>query len=243
MVNRRGRTAPPNSNLQDCGSRFGRRSEQLLPGLNHRADRSVVPVSERRVRSRGLNEEQQMSSRHRKVRTVVAAGVLAPLCAFAALPAFADGEQTPPGAQSTTEVCQGVPSDYAPFTDVQGNLFEDQILCMAYAKVTRGGAGGAPASSYVPEALVGRDAMASAGCLQRHPGVQRHRREHARCGDQPPRRGRDRRRFPGRLRTGSLRPGRSGDARADGYVPAPVVGVHARPAGDHDRRLLHRRHR
>ena len=92
--------------------------------------------------------------------SLIAGVVVAPLCMLAA-PAAADGEQTPPGAQSIDEACSGVPDGYDPFTDVDGNPFEDAILCLAYGKVTRGGAGGAPADSYVPDGRVSRDAMAS----------------------------------------------------------------------------------
>lgn len=94
-------------------------------------------------------------------RTVLAGGLVFSLCALMSAPAAADGEQTTPGAQSIDAVCAGVPPDYEPFTDVDGHLFEDAILCLAYAKVTRGGPGGAPASSYLPQAPVSRDAMAS----------------------------------------------------------------------------------
>jgi hypothetical protein len=90
--------------------------------------------------------------------TALAAGAL---LLGTAVPALAQGEQDPPGAQEVETSCEGVPAGYEPFTDVEGNQFEQEVLCLAYAKVTRGGAGGAPASSYSPEALVERGAMAS----------------------------------------------------------------------------------
>jgi hypothetical protein len=101
-----------------------------------------------------------MSRIRRRFGAVVAGSVIAPLCVFA-LPAAADGEQTPPATQSIDAACAGVPEGYEPFSDVDGNQFKDAILCLAYAKVTRGGPGGVPADSYVPDGRVSRDAMAS----------------------------------------------------------------------------------
>ena len=102
-----------------------------------------------------------MKAAQRTVRALVSGALVVPFAGLLAVPAAADGEQSPPGPQSIEEACAGVPQDYAPFTDVDGNQFEEAILCLAYAKVTRGGAGGAPARSYVPQAEVSRDAMAS----------------------------------------------------------------------------------
>jgi hypothetical protein len=97
----------------------------------------------------------------RKVGTLPAAVLAVSMAALAPTAASAEGEQRPPEAQSIDAVCEGVPDGYEPFTDVDGNRFEDAILCLAYGKVARGGPGGAAADSYVPVGRVGRDAMAS----------------------------------------------------------------------------------
>jgi hypothetical protein len=75
--------------------------------------------------------------------------------------ASADGEQVPPAAQSTDRFCAGVPRDFQPFSDVEGNQFQIAIECVAYAQVARGGPGDAPSDRYVPDGEVRRDAMAS----------------------------------------------------------------------------------
>ena len=97
----------------------------------------------------------------RRLLPALLAGALAVPAALVATPALADGEQNPPATQSIDTFCDGVPGDYAPFRDVEGNGFEVDILCVAYAKVARGGAGGAASDQYVPEGRVARDAMAS----------------------------------------------------------------------------------
>lgn len=102
-----------------------------------------------------------MKAHRRALWAVVSGALVLSVGGLAGTSALADGEQSPPGAQSIDDACEGVPSDYAPFGDVDGNQFEDAILCLAYAKVTRGGPGGAPANSYVPQVEVDRDAMAS----------------------------------------------------------------------------------
>lgn len=97
----------------------------------------------------------------RALRALITGSLLVPLAGLTTGSALADGEQTPPGPQPIREACAGVPAAYEPFTDVEGNQFKEAILCLAYAKVTQGGAGGAPANRYVPEGEVRRDAMAS----------------------------------------------------------------------------------
>lgn len=101
-----------------------------------------------------------MSPRHRSLAALLA-GALAVPAALLAAPALADGEQDPPTTQSIDSVCDGVPADYEPFRDVEGNRFEQDILCLAYLKVARGGADGAADDVYVPGTRVGRDAMAT----------------------------------------------------------------------------------
>lgn len=97
----------------------------------------------------------------RPLSALLAAALAVPAALLTAAPTLADGEQTPPGSQPVDAFCEGGPDGYAPFRDVEGNLFEDEILCLAYAKVARGGASGAAPDEYVPEGRVGRDAMAS----------------------------------------------------------------------------------
>jgi beta-glucosidase len=76
-------------------------------------------------------------------------------------PALAAGEQTPPPARSIDRFCVNVPEDYQPFTDVQGDMFEASIECLAAAGVTSGGPGDLPDDQYGPALTVRRDAMAS----------------------------------------------------------------------------------
>jgi hypothetical protein len=76
-------------------------------------------------------------------------------------PALAAGEQTPPPARSIDRFCANVPQDFQPFTDVQGDTFEDHIECLAAAGVTNGGPGNLPDDQYGPALTVRRDAMAS----------------------------------------------------------------------------------
>lgn len=91
---------------------------------------------------------------------LLASGLVMSLCGTSST-ASADGEQAPPGAQSITRLCAGVPRDFAPFADVAGTQFEQAIVCIAYAKIAQGGPGGATADQYVPDGEVRRDAMAS----------------------------------------------------------------------------------
>lgn len=97
----------------------------------------------------------------RSLRALITGSLLVPLAGLTSSAVLADGEQTPPGPQPIARACTGVPQQYAPFTDIEGNQFEEAILCLAYALVTQGGAGGAPADQYVPQGEVRRDAMAS----------------------------------------------------------------------------------
>lgn len=109
------------------------------------------------------------SARTPRTRTLVALAVgalTAPLLSLS--PAYAAGEATPPPAQSTADFCAAVPADYEPFVDIDGNVFRDTIECIAFAGITRGGAGGRPQNEYAPAAAVPRDAMATfvVGLLQ-----------------------------------------------------------------------------
>jgi hypothetical protein len=98
----------------------------------------------------------------KRTAVALAAGVLvAPLLPFAASPALAVGEDTPPPPRSVAEFCQNVPEDYQPFTDIAGNTFEDNIECLAAAEITQGGPGELSDDQYGPGLPVRRDAMAS----------------------------------------------------------------------------------
>ncbi len=75
--------------------------------------------------------------------------------------ALAAGEETPPPARSIDRFCANVSEDYQPFTDVQGDTFEDSIECLATTGVASGGPGNLPDDQYGPALTVRRDAMAS----------------------------------------------------------------------------------
>src|SRR3546814_1287224 len=52
-----------------------------------------------------------------------------------------------------------MPSDFEPFVDLAGN--EQDIECLSFAAITRGGQRGAPANEYGPRLVIERDEMAS----------------------------------------------------------------------------------
>src|SRR3546814_1304830 len=52
-----------------------------------------------------------------------------------------------------------MPSDFEPFVDLAGN--EQDIECLSFAAITRGGPRGAPANEYGPRLVIERDEMAS----------------------------------------------------------------------------------
>lgn len=101
-----------------------------------------------------------MPLRRLPIAAIVAVAGLTALLSFAG-PALAAGEETPPPARSIDRFCSNVPEDYQPFTDVQGDTFEDSIECLAAAEVTSGGPGNLPDDQYGPALTVRRDAMAS----------------------------------------------------------------------------------
>jgi hypothetical protein len=99
-------------------------------------------------------------SRHTHTLTVFAAGALfTPMLSIGV--AHADGEATPPPSQSFADFCQEVPADFNPFTDIDGNMFQSAIECLAFTGVTQGGPQGQPSDTYGPGLLVDRGAMAS----------------------------------------------------------------------------------
>src|SRR3546814_14562447 len=55
--------------------------------------------------------------------------------------------------------CAAMPSDFEPFVDLVGN--EQDIECLSFAAITRGGPRGAPANEYGPRLVIERDEMAS----------------------------------------------------------------------------------
>ena len=91
------------------------------------------------------------------------------LCAGAGLtaqfalasPALAGGQHTPPPARSVDRFCVNVPEGSQPFTDVEGDTFEDSIECLAATGITNGGPGNLRDDQYGPGLTVQRDAMAS----------------------------------------------------------------------------------
>src|SRR3546814_17199847 len=52
-----------------------------------------------------------------------------------------------------------MPSDFEPFVDLVGN--EQDIECLSFAAITRGGPRGAPANEYGPRLVIERDEIAS----------------------------------------------------------------------------------
>ena len=102
-----------------------------------------------------------MSTRKRTLAAAVAGAIVLPLLPFAALPAFAEGEATPPPSQPFAELCANVPDDYEPFTDVNGNTFKGEVECLAFARVTKGGPGDLPDDQYGPDIEVTRGQMAT----------------------------------------------------------------------------------
>jgi hypothetical protein len=75
--------------------------------------------------------------------------------------ASAQQPTAPPPPPSAAEFCQNVPADYQPFDDLGASPYADAVECLAYVGIALGGPGAAPASSYGPNLLVRRDAMAS----------------------------------------------------------------------------------
>ncbi|MDP9405951.1 MAG: S-layer homology domain-containing protein, partial [Actinomycetota bacterium] len=98
-----------------------------------------------------------MAVRLRTLAALAAGAIVAPLLPFAALPAYAEGEATPPASQSFVDFCVNVPADYEPFGDVDDNRFKDAIECLAFARVTRG----LQDNQYGPDVEVNRAQMAS----------------------------------------------------------------------------------
>ncbi len=95
----------------------------------------------------------------RRLPIAIGAGLTALL--WSAVPAFAAGEQTPTPARSIDRFCANAPEENQPFTDVEGDTFEDSIECLAAVGITRGGPGSLPDDQYGPALTVRRDAMAS----------------------------------------------------------------------------------
>src|SRR3546814_15439022 len=65
----------------------------------------------------------------------------------------------PPAVQEVDTLCAAMPSDFEPFVDLAGN--EQDIECLSFAAITRGGPRGAPANEYGPRLVFERDEMAS----------------------------------------------------------------------------------
>lgn len=102
-----------------------------------------------------------MTVRMRTLAAFAAGAIVTPLLPFAASPAFAEGEATPPPSQSFADFCVNVPDDFEPFTDIDDNPFKAEIECLAFPGVTSGGPGNLPDDQYGPEIEVGRGQMAT----------------------------------------------------------------------------------
>jgi hypothetical protein len=89
---------------------------------------------------------------------VVAVGAVA--LAAAPLDGGASAQEQPSAPIDTSAFCEAV-DDWAPFTDTVGDTFAPEIACAAFLEVARGGAGGRPATQYVPGLDVSREQMAS----------------------------------------------------------------------------------
>jgi hypothetical protein len=98
-----------------------------------------------------------MTARTRALSVFAAGALITPLVMLGS-PAFAAGEATPPPPRSVADLCANVPADFEPFSDIDGNTFEDNIECLAFAEITQGQSGG---STYGPGGSVRRGQMAS----------------------------------------------------------------------------------
>lgn len=68
-----------------------------------------------------------MTARARSLSAFAAGALLTPLLTLTASPALAAGEDTPPPPRSVSDFCANVPAGYDPFTDDNGNTFEQNI--------------------------------------------------------------------------------------------------------------------
>src|SRR3546814_18950934 len=60
----------------------------------------------------------------------------------------------PPAVQEVETLCAAMPSDFEPFVDLVGN--EQDLECLLFSAITRGGPRGARAKEYGPRLVIGR---------------------------------------------------------------------------------------
>jgi hypothetical protein len=95
----------------------------------------------------------------KRALAVLAAGALcAPLVSLSS-PAFAAGEATPPAPLDISDLCANVDESENPFVDIEGNTFEQNIICLAFAEITLGT--NPEGDRYSPGQEVNRGQMAS----------------------------------------------------------------------------------